>query len=143
MNGEPLPPPTGLSVAKRQHAATTVGDYALFGGGSGGTNATVIVEAYDKSLTRTSAPNLSVGRWYLTATTIGDFALFAGGDTSLSPSYSKVVDAYDTSLTRTTANEMSAGRYYLAATTVGDYALFGGGRGADVRSAAVDVYTIV
>ena len=79
----------------------------------------------------------------MTATTIGDFALFAGGDTSLSPSYSKVVDAYDTSLTRTTANEMSAGRYYLAATTVGDYALFGGGRGADVRSAAVDVYTIV
>ena len=67
---------TPLSVPRSFLAATTVGDYALFGGGANQTT----VDAYDASLTRTTATDLSVGRSYLAATTVGNYALFGGGD---------------------------------------------------------------
>ena len=106
------------------HAATTVGDYALFGGGNK-TDIRDIVNAYNKSLTRTIPSPLSLGRWELVATTVGDYALFGGG--SYSGGFADTVDAYSKSLTRSTPSPFSVGRSNLAATTVGDYALFGGG----------------
>ena len=77
-----------LSVARNSLAATTVGDYALFGGGY---PASSVVDAYDTSLTRTTPTPLSVARSGLVATTVGDYALFGGGTTG---SLSDVVDAY-------------------------------------------------
>lgn len=80
-----------LSVARHLLAATTVGDYALFGGGySNGRSSTV--DAYSTSLTRTTPTSLSVSRDDLAATTVGNYALFGGGQAS-SASYS-TVDAY-------------------------------------------------
>lgn len=127
--------PTELSQAKDYLAATTIGDYALFGGGYGGSTRYATVDAYDQNLTRTTPTELSQARSALAATTIGDYALFGGGD-SLA-----VVDAYDTSLTRTTPTELSQARNSLAATAVGDYALFGGGFSNIVGySPVVDAY---
>jgi hypothetical protein len=82
--------PTALSTARRILAATTVGNYALFGGGNTGSNSSV-VDAYDTDLTRSTPTALSTARRYLAATTVGDYALFGGGTTGLN---SSVVDAY-------------------------------------------------
>ena len=131
---------TPLSEARGYLTATSVGDYALFGGGlSGyGDTLTATVDAYDTSLTRTTVTPLSEARYKLTATSVGNYALFGGGQDS---NYKNTVDAYDTSLTRTIPTPLSEARGYLAATTVGNYALFGGGYG-DTLTATVDAYTV-
>ena len=84
---------TALSTARRLLAATTVGDYALFGGGTTGSSSNV-VDAYNASLTRSTPTALSTARYQLAATTVGDYALFGGGTTGNS---SSVVDAYTAS----------------------------------------------
>ena len=128
---------TSLNKARAFLAATTVGDYALFAGGRGldaWSDSTVFntVDAYNASLTH-SAKALVTARESLAAVTIGNHALFAGGshynpDTETTTYYS-TVDAFDASLTRTTASSLSAKRSDLGATAVGDYALFAGGYG--------------
>ena len=81
-----------LSVARRYLAATTVGDYALFGGGYTGSAYSSRVDAYDTSLTRTTPSALSKARYGLAATTVGNYALFGGGyDGS---TYFNAVDVY-------------------------------------------------
>ena len=74
--------PTVLSSEKDELAATTVSDYALFGGGvkSGSDNYSSAVDTYNSSSTRSTAPALSEARCYLAATTVGGYALFGGGD---------------------------------------------------------------
>ena len=130
--------PTALSRARGNLAATTVGNYALFGGGNS-IGSRSDIDAYDSDLTRTTPTALSKARSFLAATTIGNYALFGGGTNS------NVVDAYNTSLTRSTPTALSQARDYLAATTVAPaggsspqsgYALFGGG----YRSNVVDAY---
>ena len=134
--------PTVLSLNRSRLAATTVGNYALFGGGiytssSGDSYSTV--DAYDLSLVRTTLDSyLSVSRSRLAATTVGNYALFGGGSYSISTA---TVDAYDTFLTRTTPTVLSAARTSLAATTVGNYALFAGGDTGSVYS-VVDAYEL-
>ena len=127
---------TELSALRRNLAATTIGNYALFGGGYY-VDGSAIVDAYDTSLTRTIPTELSIARRDLAATTVGNYALFGGGE-GLSSSPKKTVDAYDTSLTRTIPTELSVARYKLAATKVGNYALFGGGLPSNKTTA--DVY---
>ena len=78
--------PTALSVARYSLAATSIGDYALFGGGNP-TSATV--DAYNTTLTRSTPTALSVARYNFAATSIGDYALFGGGIPT-----SATVDAY-------------------------------------------------
>jgi len=77
---------TKLSVARSSLAATTVGDYALFGGG-----ASSAVDVYDKSLTHSTATDLSAARTRLAATTVDKYALFGGGYNSRTYS---TVDVY-------------------------------------------------
>ena len=132
---------TGLSLARNELAATTIGDYALFGGGRD-TSGTCVstVDAYDTSLTRTTPTTLSTGRRGLAATTVGDYALFGGGYTS-GTTTTNAVNAYNTSLTRTTPSTFKLARSYLAATTVGNYALFGGGHtGSTATTGSVNAY---
>ena len=68
-----------LSVKRERPVATSVGNYALFGGGHSGTDYLSTVDAYDTSLTRTTPTALSVARDGLSATTVGNYALFGGG----------------------------------------------------------------
>ena len=129
--------PKALSVARNWLAGASVGDYALFAGGSGSS----VVDAYDTELARTTPTALSVARDRLAGTSVGDYALFAGGYTG---SYSSVVDAYDTELARTTPTALSVERQFLAGTSVGDYALFAGGyTGSGSASSVVDAYTFL
>ena len=138
--------PTDLSVARSNLAATTVGNYGLFGGGfcnEGSDNVFSTVDAYNTNLTRSTPTELSVAREDLAATTVGNYALFGGGGRSFDFYYS-TVDAYNTNLTRSTPTDLSAERSSLAATTVGGYALFGGGEkyeyGVFRSLSIVDVY---
>jgi hypothetical protein len=128
---------TSLSSARYLLAATSVGNYALFGGGyrSGSTYSSV-VNSYDTNLTRGTPTSLIYSRGYLAATSVGNYALFGGGSDGDEMS---TVDAYDTSLTRTNPANLNEARYYLAATSVGNYALFGGGSGYGYSS-TVDAY---
>ena len=131
---------TNLSVARYCLAATTVGSYALFGGGSYTNISHATVDVYNSSLTRSTATNnLSVGRFDLVATTLGNYALFGGGERRSSDCDSGVyatVDVYNSSLTKSAVTNLSVARSNLAATTVGNYALFGGGN----DYATVDAY---
>ena len=133
---------TPLSKYRIWLAGTTVGGYALFGGG-GYEEGEAIMDAYNASLTRTTAASLSAARQELTAITLGNHALFVGGRSG--KTFFGTVDVYDASLTRTTATELSIARYDSAAAVAGSYALFAGGRGpgmfggADALS-AVDAY---
>lgn len=127
---------TSLSDARYQLAATTVGGYALFGGGFVSSST---VDAYNSSLTRTSPTELSSPRGNLSATTVGNYALFGSGSTSAAGSYYGGVDAYDTSLTMSTYLGVTP-RDRLAATTVGEYALFGGGTNSGYYYNTVDAF---
>ena len=124
-----------LSQGKYDLAATTVGNYALFGGGIGD-SASNTVDAYDASFTKTIPTALSVARYNLAATNVGNYALFGGG---IGDSASNTVDAYDASFTKTIPTALSSARYSLSATNVGNYALFGGGLGSS-DSGVVDAY---
>ena len=128
---------TPLSGARYRLAATTVGTYALFGGGRDSSTFFSTVDAYSKSLTHTTPTALSVGRSSLAAAVIGDYALFGGGSyTSSYTTLENTVDAYDISLTRTTPTALSGSRDNLAAASSSQYALFGGGNSKNV----VDAY---
>ena len=98
--------PTELSQGRYGLAATTVGNYALFGGGFAylglvydeyigeyiekyGNSS--VVDAYDTNLTRMAPTELSQARRNLAATSNGSYALFGGGYGNGS---SVVVDAY-------------------------------------------------
>jgi hypothetical protein len=131
--------PTALGTARSDLAATTVGDYALFGGGAPGY--LTAVDSYDSTLYRRTPLSLSAGRYALAATTIGSYALFVGGRNGSDIGFSSTVDAYNTSLTRSTPTALSQAKECLAATTVGNYALFGGGYlGSGNYSSIVNAY---
>jgi len=138
---------TSLSDDKGDLAATTIGNYALFGGGSGTETKpnSDTVDAYDTSLTKIMPTALSVGRYSLAATSVGAYALFGGGYIYNSDApHSSVVDAYNQSLTRSTPIGLSVARSNLSATTAGIYALFSGGNDKSNEAAAyvVDAYDI-
>lgn len=135
---------TELSVARYYLAATTVGNYALFAGGSYATDgsATDAVDAYNASLTRTTATTLSQKRCRFSATTVGNYALFGGGNSN--GTLVGTVDVYDTSLTRTTTTDLCVARQDFAATSIGNYALFGGGWNEEKGTyySTVDAYVV-
>ena len=121
-----------LSVGRYGLAASSAGDYALFGGGENpGDMANV--DAYNVYYTRTRATDLSEARPDLAATTVGNHALFGGGFNT------DAVDAYDASLVHQIASPISSRREHLAAASIGEYALFGGG-GLNIGVSEVDAY---
>ena len=138
---------THLSEGRASLAATTVGGYALFGGGEAGDFVpNTAVDAYTTSLVHSTPAPLSCSRESFAATTVGNYALFGGG----AGGAGGPVDAYTTSLVHSTTASRTEGRSDLAATTVGGYALFGGGlyKGSAPRastyisfSGTVDAYT--
>lgn len=121
---------TGLSVARMNLAATTVGNYALFGGGMDTEDCVTTVDAYSSSLTKASVSGIKTSRDELAATTVGNYALFGGGYTyeDISDDEAvKTVTAYDASLTRSNASDLRYATDAHSAATVGSYALFAGG----------------
>ena len=130
---------TGLNLSAQDLAATTVGNYAIFAGGYGGSYRNS-VDIYDETLVHYQPSNLlTTAKSDLAATTVGNYALFGGGKTA-NTSYSYNVEGYNTSLTHYSAETFYTARASLAATTVGNYALFGGGYNGDGNASAVDSY---
>lgn len=125
----------GLSVSVERNAATTVGNYALVGGGeNSNSTALATMNAFDTSLTRSIPTSLGAAKVNHAATSIGNYALFGGGYNS------SAVYAYNASLTRSTATSLQNKAENLAATTLGNYAIFGGGRGTVSATKTVDAY---
>lgn len=128
-------------------AATSLGDYVIYGGGCKGSTTTRQDEmcAVNSSLTVTNLSYLSQGRWSLAAAKAGNYALFGGGmynesGTGKPVAPQAIVDAYNASLTRSAATELSAARYGLLAASVEDFAVFAGGYAKSVYYTAADVY---
>ena len=118
-----------LSKGRYEFAATSVGDYALFGGGYNSGSVLSNVDAYSTNLTHSTPTALDERRHRFTATANQSYALFGGGERYNSGTdYYPNVDAYNADLVHSTVAGLSEGRSYLAATTVGDYSLFAGGR---------------
>lgn len=129
---------TPLSVARGSLGAVTVGNYALFVGGSTSVDNTFdTVDAYDKSLTRSTPTPLNQRRQLPATASVGDYAIvFTGAHQGLPKNN---VDAYNSSLTRVTPTSLPFGRYAAAGTTLGNRALFGGGN-SNSDQKIVDVY---
>ena len=113
------PTPTS-SVHGNNCGACTLGNYALFGGGSSNTasmsymGAIKNVDGYDSNLTLVSIPDLSVGRRQCYAESlINKYALFIGG---FSDKTHYDADVYDTALTRISL--VSLGDYYTSSSTL-------------------------
>ena len=70
---------SALSSVREHLGATSIGNYALFGGGYTTSTYSATVDAYNASLVRTTPTALSLARGYLSATSIGNYALFGGG----------------------------------------------------------------
>lgn len=125
--------PSELSFNAVDFATANVGNYVLFGGGCiiDSNDATVrvaTVDAYNKSLVRSTPTALSKGRRRLIGANNNNYALFGGGDAYESGLVKDTtVDAYNASLVRTIPTPLSVGRDYLAGAQAGDYALFAGG----------------
>ncbi len=128
--------PSELNGKRYDFAATSVGDYALFMGGTGtGIDRT----AYDATLTRSTPTELSEYRYFLAATNIKGYALFCGG--IVGGNYLSNADSYDENLTHGLPTELSVGRAGLAASSNTAYALFGGGNIKNTEMLdAVDAY---
>lgn len=130
---------TALRYGTQQLAATTVGNYALFGGGM--TEKGTVrdsVTAYDKSLVRSAPDDFSKARADLSAASVGNYALFAGG---VEQGYThNTVDAYSASLTRSTPTAMNYANTNQATASVGNYALFCGGKDGSSYRNQIEVY---
>ena len=100
-----------MSEARYNIAATTVGNYALFGGGSITNGRSAVVDAYNTSLVRSTPTALSEARDILAATTVGNYALFGGGNSNYN--LSAVVDAYKSNTGNTSLTVYPGTRYKL------------------------------
>ncbi len=133
-----------LSQGRYSLAATTVGNLAIFAGGSGSDPNKVDVFAYqDGTLVKKDLSlTLSEARASLAATTVGNLAIFAGGLYGGNNSNTVDVFAYEdgTLVKKDLSLTLSEARASLAATTVGNLAIFAGGyRGGDYFN-KVDVF---
>lgn len=120
---------TALSEARYDLTATTTGGYALFAGGNNG-NYSNVVDAYNRSLTRTKPAGLEQYGVHI-ATSVGQYAIIATNNLS-SSFISDVADSYviyNNSLTKVSNNIGTTvkARTGKGVANVGNYALFAGG----------------
>ena len=124
-------------------AATTVGGYAIF---SGGSTLRSGADAFNASLTHTSLTAMSIGRQRHAGATAGNYAIFAGGYTGSETSdgdyiYDSTADVYDSNLTRLSPISFGFGSGYLGGESAGDYAVFAGGMSRSSGSYAQQALT--
>lgn len=120
---------TALSEARHDLTATATGGYALFAGGNNG-NYSNVVDAYNRSLTRTKPAGLEQYGVHI-ATSVGQYAIIATNDLS-SSFIGGVADSYviyNNSLTKVSNNIGTTveARTDKGVANVGNYALFAGG----------------
>jgi hypothetical protein len=117
-----------LSEGRNFLAATSVGELALFAGGSssvaGGLLATV--DIFDAETSSWTVAQLSVARDRLAAATVGNHAIFAGGNVSSEDAVA-VVDAFDVSTGTWSTGQLSHPRHHLTGVAHDGMAFFAGG----------------
>ena len=129
--------PDSLSPSRAAVGATNIDKYAIFAGGGG--NST-IVEAYDKSLTKTFLNELGIGLVGLAASHSNVVALFSAGRNSSSYYGLVTTTAYVDSIKLPSCDGLGLARSYAGATHIGDYILFGGGSNKNGTVKNVDAY---
>lgn len=127
---------TSLYMAERIASLSTK-DYAIFAGGGyhvydSYSNPVVNnVYYFDKNLTRSAAPTLTIRRQSSNMASVGNYFLVAGGDVHNRAdgywNFTNSVEGYDFSFTKESVNSLKDRVRYCAAVTVGDHALFCGG----------------
>lgn len=127
---------TNLKLASERtfFDATSIGDYALFGGGSlflDNSDITNMMDTYNSSLLHFTTSTLTTSKNYLTAGRLGDsYAIFAGGE-YINDNYDTFVandlDAFNPSLVHITPPTLLQARKDFMSVNVGDYLVFGGG----------------
>ena len=135
--------PISESYECEGHAAASVGNYAIFGGGfERQPNDAVNLRnptAYNNSLTKMSAPPLQIGRGSISSASSSNFAVFGGGNPY--KNRDPRVDAYDSNLTHYSPDDLQTGRQDMLGTGFGNYALFGGGNtNSGTQTNMVDAY---
>jgi len=118
--------PTALSVARDALVGASVGNFALFAGGSDSGGYKSTVDAYNASLVRSTPTALSAARANLAGTSVGNFGLFAGGVTS--GGGDSTVDAY--------TPQISVARLYMP---VGTKYQFGSDQEQTATTSVVDI----
>ena len=125
-----------LNVGSGEPKATTIGNYAIFGGGTdnGGLNWTAPTKttAYDSDLLKTSPPDLLAGASQVAADSNNNYAIFAGGARTRQESNKgghDIVTAYDGNLVRYTPPTLAYKSRYMAHSRIKNYAIFSGGFG--------------
>ena len=141
-SGEYVHTTATLSEGRSGMGATSVGNLAIFAGGSGPYAYSDVVDFYDADSGAWTAGSLSVARTSVAGASVGDLAFFAGGRND--DGVSDVVDIYDASTGSWTTANLSVPRNEVQAATVGDLVLFAGGKagvGSDAPiSDVVDIY---
>ena len=117
---------TTMTTARYNLGATTVGNYALFAGGTTGSTKSGEVFALNTSATASYPTALSTPRSLLRGASIGNYALFAGGANS-SDTAVNTVETYTNSLTRSIATGLGYAASTMAAASGDYYAFFAGG----------------
>lgn len=127
-----------ISQGRDYLASASVGNYALFAGGS---DYYVdyyykIVDAYDSQFTHTLPDALCTTKYDLTGGNIGNYALIVGGATKPAGAKKTIststVDVYDISLIRTEGTPLYAGMREGIYASNKKYALFGGGAAGQI-----------
>ncbi|WP_143436220.1 hypothetical protein [Intestinibacillus massiliensis] len=133
-------PAPALSEARKQSAAVTIGNHALFAGGRN-SGALDVVDVFNDKLQRTTKTQLSQPLYGSAAATVGEYTIIGGGVPSDETAVS-VVNAFNSSLVRSIPTGLSVSKRQLAATTVGGFVLFGGGSSATNATFfdTIDVY---
>jgi len=129
-------------------AATSVGPFALFGGGvSMNMDNVGPVDVFDFITNKHYLTNLTIPRRNLVATSAGNTAFFAGGSLIAQNHYVDTVDIFDFSSGTYppvhTVSHLSVGRGYFAASSVKIKVFFAGGLDQALNLVdAVDIYDI-
>lgn len=122
---------TTFSSARYQQQTGTIGNYALFAGGSTVSSASTQVDVFDSVLTQSNATALGEAKFKGGSARAGSsYLIFAGG--AQESAYARAtVYAYNSALTRSVPAALHASKFDMGAASVGSYALFAGGYPGD------------
>lgn len=130
--GEPVYFKSTTFGSARYHQMTgTIGDYALFAGGSTVSSASTRVDAFNSVLTQSTAPSLGQAKSNGGAANAGSSYLIFGGGINESGTARATVYAYNAALTRSDPSALHTHKRAFGAASVGGYGLFAGGYAGD------------
>ena len=120
---------SSLPASTKHGAFASLSDRILYAGGHGDGESRSSVAAYNTSLTRTNATNLSYSAGLLGGAAVdGTYVVFAGGSEDEYGSGNRARDAYDSALTRVSVTALSGSyRANVSTATLSGRAVFAGG----------------